>query len=90
MNTESTHMKWKDETSFAQGEQDRTPRAWVARPGMLRVSVHRHRHFEGKWVLTCAPFFDLFELKSEAAKDAKAEGIALVREHLERALAESK
>lgn len=48
--------KWKDETTYARGETDRTPRVWALRAHNLRLAVHRIHHLEG-WFMSCAPFF---------------------------------
>jgi len=80
-------MLWKDESTFSQGDTDRSPRVWRAKAGKVLITVHRHIHHpKDAWLVSCAPFFDTKSLASKSADDAKAEAIALVRAEINAAL----
>lgn len=76
-------MGWKDITSYSQGETDRGPRVMVLVGHDVRVTVHRHRHYDPDvWLLSCHPFFDCKVLNNKELEEAKAEAIELVRSRL--------
>lgn len=50
-------MNWKDVSSFARGEKDRTPISWELRFGDFRMSLSHHIDSPGEWVLKCPPMF---------------------------------
>lgn len=83
-------VKWKDVTSFSQGDTDRTPRSWTANAGRIRIDVHRHIHYPPDvWLLSCdALRIDNNELPSRDIEDAKCEAVAVVRGLLEAAIGE--
>ena len=79
----SEPMHWNDVTSYSQGEKDRTPKAFVANVGGLRIVVTRHIYAKkDEWVLNCSPWFDLFVVGTGSADVAKAAAIIAVRERL--------
>lgn len=78
-------MDWKDESSYSRGEK-RIPYAWVARPGMLRLSVHRHIHYPGAWLVSCEPFWNARPLNAETEAAAKAEAASMLHRALTDAL----
>jgi hypothetical protein len=80
-------MQWKDVTTFSQVEKDRTPQTWVAMAGDFRIVVTRHRDYPPeKWILQCAPFFDIKELAPTDIELAKASALDLVKGRLSTAM----
>ncbi len=82
-------MKWSDATSYSRKDTDRTPRAWLAKAGALRIVVTRHCHHDPDvWTLSCDPFFETRELKSKDIEKAKREALDLVDIELSAAFVE--
>ena len=80
-------MKWKDTTSFSQGDELRIPRTFVAMAGSLKITVTRHiDHEPTEWVLICDPFFRKVVIGNRTADEAKAAAIVAVRVKLKTAL----
>lgn len=79
-------IKWKDVTSYQQGQTDRTPRAWrYDISGISIVVVSRHIANKGRWSLRCAPWFDVFDLgmdETVPAELAQQKALSLVRKKL--------
>ena len=71
-------LKWKDETSYSQGETDRTPRVYAARVGMLRAVVHRLHGIPDQWFFSCEPFTKNRTLKSKKPDTAQQEAETLL------------
>ncbi len=47
-------IKWKDTTSFSQGDKERIPNLWTLRTSELTISlVRNHRYVEGQYVIHC-------------------------------------
>lgn len=77
-------MQWEDCTTFSRREKDRTPRIWHVVIQRLVITVHRHRDYkENEWLLSCAPFFDLYLLENKDIALAKQEAILLVKNVLQ-------
>ena len=71
-------MKWK--YTYNKGVNDGAE----ARAGQLRVSVHRHRHYDPEaWLLSCSPFFDCRVLASKELEEAKLQAVSLVQTTLQ-------
>lgn len=71
--------EWKDETSYSRADTDRTPRTWVLESKLLRVTVHRHIYYPGKWLLSCERVsVDTIPLESTEIDDAKREAVRVV------------
>lgn len=79
-------MKWNDVSSYSRSEAKREPKSVEASAGGLKMVVTRHIHYPGKWVVSCAPFFDTRELSSVELDAAKVEATNLVRAKLEAAV----
>lgn len=74
---------WVDRTSFSQNDKDRTPRTWTLQFEGFRVTVTRHIHYPGKWVLSCYELrMDCVELKEAELEKAQKEALNLVRRKL--------
>lgn len=81
-------VKWKNTSSFSQGDKDRTPNCWTTKAGRIRIVVHRHiHHAPDVWLLSCDALRIGNELKSRDIEDAKGEALAIVRTFLEEAIA---
>lgn len=81
--------KWKDISSFSQGDKERTPNSFELRPnGHVRLAVHRHRSAPTTWHLTCAPWFDTHPLRAEDANTAKRYAVEMVRDRASALLAD--
>lgn len=73
-------MEWKDETSYRQGDTDRTPKTWVLGVAGLRIVVSRHIHFApDEWVLTCEPWFNKKVISNGTEGEAKEAALSAVR-----------
>lgn len=48
--------KWKDKTSYSQGDKPRTPRVCELKLEHCTVLVHRHTDYPETWLLTCRVF----------------------------------
>jgi len=47
---------WKDTTSWSRSDKDRTePKAVTCQVAHVRLTVHRHIHYPGKWLASCSP-----------------------------------
>lgn len=76
---------WKNITSYAQGETDRTPRTWELTVNSLRLIVTRHRDYPpDRWLFRCAELgiISLRELNSSSIEEAKEEVLAIVHRRL--------
>lgn len=72
--------EWKDISSHSQSTKDRTPSTWELRLGSsVRLVVHRHMAAPGKWHLTCAPWYDCYQLRHEDVAEAQDRATILVR-----------
>lgn len=78
---------WKNITSYAQGQKDRTASTVEIRPAGYRIVVTRLHGLPGKWFLRCDAF-DSRGLKSETLEDAQTEAIGIVKAHLTAVIAE--
>lgn len=80
-------MKWEDVTSYSQGEKDRTPRSFQCQASWLRIKVHRHMDYPGKWLLSTVPsLFDSDVLSAADIDVAKSEALERVRVSLQKVL----
>lgn len=79
-------MKWRDISSFSQGDKQRIPHSWECRPNSdLRITITRgHIHYPGKWVMHCRPWFECHELEIDPADlaSAQAASVELVRQRV--------
>ncbi len=75
-----TDAQWKDESSYSRGERGRVePSVWVLSLPTTRISVHRHIHRPGKWLLTCRRLgIEMKELKASAIEEAVSEALLLL------------
>lgn len=81
---------WDDKTSFSKGENDRTPRVWECRAGLICIRVHRHRDYPGKWCISCFGIFGMEGniLAANNIEEAKKEAINLVIHRLRESLSD--
>jgi len=72
-------MEWKNCSSYSRGQKDRTPTAWEIKAEDIRICVHRHIHYpKDQWLLSCAPFYDLYELPYTDVDQAKGAALNMV------------
>jgi len=71
-------IKWRDISSYSQGDKVRTPHSFEARAGGVRIVVTRRHGCDG-WFLNCDPWFSLHEMGEMSADEAKRVGTNLVR-----------
>ena len=90
-------LKWRDATSYGRDERGVIePRTWATDSKIIHVVVtcgHIYHRDTKAWVLNFGTKFNAYELKDvppgpENHELAKAKAIELVREHLQRQLAE--
>lgn len=85
------HDPWTDTTSYRQGERksEIRPRSWGLRSGGVYISITRdHIRNPGRWSLSCAPFFDVWDMNLDGiidAQTAKRNAIRLVHQRLKSA-----
>ena len=77
---------WQDQTSYSRDDKTREPRVWALKVRGLRISVSKHIHFEGGWVLDCQPWFDVYDLHTTDSEQARRKALELVRAELTNAL----
>lgn len=77
---------WEDATSYSQRDPyPRVPRSFRMRlsPDVQIIVISEHIYHKGKWVVTCAPWFETTDLglavTAENAPDAKRAALAMVR-----------
>ena len=71
---------WEDNTTYRQGEKDRTPRIWGAKTKYSRIIVHRHRDFPtDTWLLSYSSFIVLSVLKNKEIELSKSEAVQRVK-----------
>jgi hypothetical protein len=77
-------LEWRDISSFSREDKDRTPRAFELRTESMRVAVHRHMYYPGRWMLSVYGTLEvqMRPLEAEDIEDAKAEALAYVRRRL--------
>lgn len=81
--------RWEDTTSYSQGERGtREPDSWSLVGDVIRLNVHKSRHYGGRWIATsqAAQLYD-HRLEASNAEEAQREGIVAVRRAFEEALA---
>lgn len=81
-------IAWEDISAYGRGDVDRSPNAFVLRFCEFRVTVHKHKAFGDRWLLTCDPWFRCAELQSPESVDARREGLDMVRQRMKKALKE--
>lgn len=65
---------WYDVTSYNRNDTERIPSAWRYETRTLTLSVHRHIHHPGAWMMSCHQIgMDTVLMRSEDADDAKTE-----------------
>lgn len=66
-------MRWKDTTSYSQGEKRGKvePRTWEAKIGTVTVTVTKYLGYGDEWVAHCRPFFDKQPTCTEDLEEAK-------------------
>lgn len=76
--------EWKDCTTYARGDSDRTPTTFLWCFGGLRIVVTcSHIHYPGVWILRCAAVgIDIKQMDSKTEADAKDDAIGYVRSTL--------
>lgn len=80
-------VEWKDISTFSQSDKERKPRSFEARIGKLRLSVHRHIHYEpDDWLMDFGDFGTMRLLKSKDIEDAKREASDIAMEMLSDAM----
>lgn len=76
-------ITWKDTSSFRQGDTQRIPNTFRANVGKLRLTVHRHIHYDkNDWLLSCDAFCDCKVIGSGTAEEAKTTAEVLIKEYL--------
>jgi hypothetical protein len=74
---------WKDGTSYSRGDKDRTPRDWRATIDGMVVIVHRHIHYPGLWLVSCADLgVDTVPLDASEVGAAKREALRFLHDRL--------
>jgi hypothetical protein len=72
-------MEWKDKTSYSQGDTIRIPSIWEISGDFVRITVHRHIHYNADdWLLSSNTGYDRHVLKSKELKEAQFEAINMV------------
>lgn len=77
---------WIDATSYSQNNTDRTPRTWEIRLGGLQLTVTRHIHYPGSWIMKCEPFFSSKDLENIDVETAKTTALEMTKAELRIAL----
>jgi hypothetical protein len=73
-------MDWKDCSSYGRGEKNREPKDLRCSAGGVAICIHKHIHYpKDQWLLSCAPFFDKYELQPKGIEECKALALDLVR-----------
>ncbi len=81
-------MKWKDVSSFSQGDKARIPCSFELRAAGIRIAVSRHIHYApDAWVLRCEPFTTGTEISNGTADEAMDLAVEYVLSHLDKAAA---
>ena len=63
--TTTKPIQWTDTSSYGQGETNRVPSTWTVQSGHLTITITRHIHFPGKWLLrTNMPGLDMVDLST--------------------------
>lgn len=76
-------MEWKDTTSYSRGQVDRTPTAFTAQCGPIRLVVtSSHIHYPGKWVAHGFPLFENKVLDAKTCEEAQAEAVQMALDWL--------
>ncbi len=86
MKDKSKPLQWVDTTSYSQSGS-REPRSWTIETGgvfSLSVTVTRHIHYPGEWLVQCRQLGLQVALRSEELDDAKAEALDTVAYQLKR------
>ena len=84
-------MKWKDITTYSQGDKERIPCWWKANLETIDLRVgNKHIYVEeDKWIMHCEKFgFDIHILESDNEEDAKKEAVELVKAKIREIYAE--
>ena len=68
-------MKWNDVSSYSRGDKDRQPNSFEARAGCVRIRVHRHIDYPGRWCFTSP---DLLGSQVHCLEEAKTAAEAKV------------
>lgn len=82
-------LKWRDITSYSQGDNERIPKTWELRLEELnyRVIVSRHIYYENTWLLTCRNIdIEHFDLETDDIDEAKNKALKIVENHLNKLL----
>lgn len=79
--------KWKDITSYSQGDKERVPRVWKIHFGDFELTVHRHIYYDPKMWLASSPLFERREM-GEDLEEAKKKAIELLKSKLTTAIKE--
>ena len=79
-------MKWEDATRYSQRDPyQRVPRSWHLRltPDVLITVVSDHIHYNGQWIVHCAPWFHTkpvaLEVTDNNATEAQRIALNMVR-----------
>ena len=73
-------MKWRDITSYSQGQEDRVPEVLELKVGKFFLRVHRHIHYPPTvWLASCDGLFNCKGLKSYTPGGAKLEAIEMLK-----------
>jgi hypothetical protein len=79
--------KWKDISTFSQGDTDRTPNAFQLNAGAVRIVVHHHIYHRDAWLVSCHELrLDCRDLDAATADEAKRKAVEVVRARLEESL----
>ncbi len=80
-------LKWKDVSSFSQGDKARVPCTFELRVAGAKLVVTRHiHHAPDVWLLNFPPFFEGFEIGRGTAEEAKSKALEVVRAKLNEVL----
>ena len=72
--------KWKDKSTFSQGDKERITWLFCINTNRLSIQVHRHVHYPGEWLLTCRQIgIEHHVLKSKTINSAKREAIGEIK-----------
>lgn len=70
--------KWRDATSYSQGDKEKIPTTWKYKAGDLNIVVHKYVGCGETWHLTCPPFYNCQAMPSLDIEKMKKLALQLV------------
>lgn len=78
-------IAWKDVTSYSRGNKERIPRILEAEICGFTLTIHRHIHIPGTWLLSCCRLdLDNVDLRTDDFAEAENKAIAFFIKHLDK------